>query len=304
MSTYTVGYTEASGYRSLEDIDKTYPMRSCIPLTLAYCGEENCYPGWMFGPYIRSKYVIHFVNSGKGRFYVKGNIYELSEGQMFIIYPGLETKYQADSDDPWSYTWIGFSGYEASHVVKMMGFTEETPVLSVENMDDVSSAVHKILASRDLTMANRLRRTAAFMDILAMLIEQNRNSFVPQKYSQIKYVSMAAEMIANSYNKKLKIAEIADAVGVNRSYLSNIFKRELNMSPQEFLINFRLEKAAQMLKETEEPIGSIASTVGYTDALTFSKAFKQKYNMTPTEYRNSEPEMVLADSKGIYVGEL
>ena len=77
-------------------------------------------------------------------------------------------------------------------------------------------------------------------------------------------------------------------VGINRSYFSNLFKKELSVSPQEFLINYRLDKAAQMLSETEDSVGNVASAVGYADPLAFSKAFKQKFGVSPRSYRNNQ----------------
>jgi len=74
------------------------------------------------------------------------------------------------------------------------------------------------------------------------------------------------------------------------------------MSPQEYLINFRIEIASELLRTTTEPIGSIAVAVGYSDPLTFSKAFRKKTNMTPTEYRKMSVELRQESVKGGYTG--
>ena len=72
------------------------------------------------------------------------------------------------------------------------------------------------------------------------------------------------------------------------------------MSPQAFLIQVRLERAAQLLRGSDMPVGHIAATVGYNDALSFSKAFKHKYNISPTEYRAAPPELIEFAAKGMY----
>ena len=182
-----------------------------------------------------------------------------------------------------------------------MGFTKENPVITLDSTHPVCDSIDRILEASDLTSANELKRMAAFYDTLAVMIEMNPHE-KKRSLSDVKYVNMAAEYIASNYDRKVKFSEIADKVGINRSYLSNIFSREMHMSPQEFLINFRLEKAAQMLRETEESIGSIASSVGYTDPLTFSKAFRKKYNDTPSGYRASSPELTQISERGQYHG--
>ena len=301
MRNKSVGYTESANFSCLEDLEQTYTMKTITPVTLAYCGRENCAPEWTFGPYAREHYVIHVVKAGCGTYSLRNREFRLTAGQMFLIYPGEVTLYKADAEDPWSYSWIGFSGYKADAIVEDMGFTKENPVITLDSTQPVCDSIDRILEASDLTPANELKRMAAFYDTLAVMIEMNPHE-KKRSLSDVKYVNMAVEYIAANYSGKIRISEIADKVGINRSYLSNIFSREMHMSPQEFLINFRLEKAAQMLRETEESIGSIASSVGYTDPLTFSKAFRKKYNDTPSGYRASSPELTQISERGQYHG--
>ena len=90
---------------------------------------------------------------------------------------------------------------------------------------------------------------------------------------------------------KIKIDDIADFIGISRSHLTGSFKKEMGVSPQEYLINFRLEKAASLLRSSKEQINIIAYQCGYEDSLSFSKAFKQKFGMSPKSFRNLEVEL-------------
>ena len=78
------------------------------PFKIVQFGEESCKSNHSYGPAIRNHWLLHFVRSGKGHFDNKRACYELSGGSMFIIRPGEVTYYEADSDDPWHYEWIGF----------------------------------------------------------------------------------------------------------------------------------------------------------------------------------------------------
>ena len=111
---------------------------------------------------------------------------------------------------------------------------------------------------------------------------------------------MAVDTIMALYHTKIKISDIADKIGINRSYLTSIFKREMKMSLQAFMIHVRLERAAQLLRETDMLIGNVAFAVGYSDALSFSKAFRQKYHMSPSEYKASPPELTEVAERGGY----
>ena len=109
MRNKSVGYTESANFSCLEDLEQTYTMKTITPVTLAYCGRENCAPEWTFGPYVREHYVIHVVKAGCGTYSLRNREFRLTAGQMFLIYPGEVTLYKADAEDPWSYSWIGSS---------------------------------------------------------------------------------------------------------------------------------------------------------------------------------------------------
>ena len=79
--------------------------------------------------------------------------------------------------------------------------------------------------------------------------------------------------------------ELAAVCGINRSYLGRIFRTSTGHSPQEFLIHYRMTKAAELLKLTTLSIGDIGSAVGYENALHFSRAFKNVYGVSPRAWR-------------------
>ncbi|MCA5962258.1 helix-turn-helix transcriptional regulator [Blautia sp. RD014234] len=110
------------------------------------------------------------------------------------------------------------------------------------------------------------------------------------------------EYISFNYNQKIEINELADYIGVNRSYLTSSFKKAIGCSPQEYLVNLRMEKARSLLKNTDMQINAIANSVGYVDQLAFSKIFKQHYGMSPRAYREEEEELVIKNKKGDYEG--
>lgn len=79
---------------------------------------------------------------------------------------------------------------------------------------------------------------------------------------------------------------IADFCGIDRSYLSKVFKYATGYTIQEYLIRFRIKKAKQLLKETAMPVQHVSYSVGYNDAFSFSKVFKKQTGMSPSVWRN------------------
>ena len=73
--------------------------------------------------------------------------------------------------------------------------------------------------------------------------------------------------------------------GINRSYLFTLFQEHLHQSPQEYLTNFKIHRACELLRTTQYSLQNIAHSCGYKDAVVFSKAFKQVKGIAPGQYR-------------------
>lgn len=295
-----VGYTASACYECLEDLQK-----NLIDLNLHYCGWEYCEPGHRYGPNQRECHVIHIVKSGRGILDIGGKRYHLERGNAFTIRKGENAWYMADQTDPWCYFWIGFTGLKAEEYIRKAGFLPQVPVKEVGGVDKLYSYLEQILDAHQLTLANDMRRQGLLMQLFAELIEDYQEKTVEagnalQKPESV-YVKEAMNYFSLNYRKKIRIQEVADYIGVNRSYLTTSFKRVVGCSPQEYLINLRMEKAKSMLTETETMINVIAASVGYTDQLSFSRIFRLRYGMSPRDYREREQKLVIGTKKGDYL---
>ena len=105
----------------------------------------------------------------------------------------------------------------------------------------------------------------------------------------------ALQYIENNYAHKVNIQVIADHLSIERTYLYRLFKDITGFSPQEYLLDFRIRQACSLLKKTDLPVSDIARSVGYEDALYFSRLFKQKKGKTPTDYRKNTAGKSSAD---------
>lgn len=113
-----------------------------IALRLYYSGSESCAQGHFFGPAVRTHYLIHFIRSGKGR-YMRGNSeYALKKGDAFLILPGETTKYMADEEEPWEYTWIAFDGPDAGTLLRHCGFTDSQVVYRAPDEESARRAAY------------------------------------------------------------------------------------------------------------------------------------------------------------------
>lgn len=88
-----------------------------------------------------------------------------------------------------------------------------------------------------------------------------------------------------NFQNNITVEDIAGFCNLNRSYFGKIFRDAMGKSPQEFLISYRMTKAAELLKLTDLTIGDISNAVGYPSQLHFSRAFKNVYQVSPRQWR-------------------
>lgn len=276
-------FINTARYKCLEYIEK-----QAFDLYLCYCGIEECDPGHSYGPAERTEYLLHYILHGKGTFYVGDKEYKLGPHQAFLICPGISTYYQADHNDPWTYLWIGFHGVKAKTYLQYLNLDQNNPIFYFPYADLLLEQIQNILNARELTYVNELKREGFLYLFFATLLQyQNRNNaeITSYDYPHQVYVEHALEFIEHNYDKNIKINDIARYIGISRSYLTNCFKKTLNLSPQDYLIHYRLDKAALLLQTTSLPVGEIAIRTGYLDPLAFSKVFKKVKGVSPKAFR-------------------
>ena len=109
------------------------------------------------------------------------------------------------------------------------------------------------------------------------------------------YVEGAVRYIEQNYSRHISVEELARRCWLDRSYFGKVFKSVTGQSPQQFLIRFRMEKAASELRTGNMPVGDVGTLVGYPNLLHFSRAFKGVYGMSPSEYRQKYRERVMQE---------
>ncbi|HHX62885.1 MAG TPA: AraC family transcriptional regulator [Epulopiscium sp.] len=283
-------YKNVAGFRCLQNIHK-----QTSDLYLVHCGHHKCPPEYSYDHKIPNEYHLHFVLNGKGIIDVNGILYPVQKDDIFIILKNVPFKYASDQYEPWEYIWVTFDGTQAENYLNYIGFTVNNPVISSAVPTKVYfPTVQKMLDTNELTFANEIKRVGFLFKILGNLVEaQNtlKNENKRYDYSSDAYVEYALQYIKYNYDH-ITVNDIAKYIGINRSYLTSIFKKKLNVPPQKYLIDYKLKKAEILIINTNLSIQDIAAKVGYDNPLTFSKIFKQTYNLSPKNYRDKQTAIV------------
>ena len=262
-----------------------------IDLTIMQYGFEQCKPLHSFGPYVRNNYLFHYVVSGKGTLRAndekdKMQEYSLEGGSGFIIEPEYVNTYMADEKEQWTYMWIEFAGLRARECVEAMGVSQLHPVYvpdTKEHGKEIEEKLRHFVFSEDHSSMSLIGQ---FYLLLDRMIQYSSTRRAPQdgKLSEF-YAKEAIRYIETHYKEDVTVEDIAKNCQLERSYFGKIFKGVIGQSPQEFLVHYRMAKAAALLTTSDRQISEIGALVGYPNALHFSRAFKRVYQISPREYR-------------------
>lgn len=275
----------------MNNIFHIFKNQNFIDLCMYEFGYAQNNPLYSFGPYIRSHYLFHFVISGAGILQaIDSNGVErthyIKSGEGFLIVPDQITTYTADADSPWEYTWIEFDGMHAKEAMLITGLTMDQPIYR-SNDRNLSSKLKETML---YIVHHGSESTFHLMSYLYMFLDCLMRSSSTKTTPAVKsmsyyYLEWAINYIVQNYRSDISITDLAESCKIHRNYLGKIFRENLGVSPQEFLINFRMKKAVQLLITTTLSIKDIGNAVGYPNQLHFSKAFKNIYGISPREYR-------------------
>lgn len=278
----------------MENINIYQNKRGKFPdFYLCFCGYSECAPLHGFGPAVRPNYILHYIVKGKGIYQVGEDHYELKKGQGFLIRPEVRTYYRADAKDPWTYLWIGFAGERAEEYLRDIGLDERRLTFRCAEGEILESLTKEHLKNTTYSIENDFRNESFLFSFFAVLAHGMEIETPKRQKSDNIYVRKAVEYIQNNYSYGINVSDAAQYVGISRSYLYTLFLKILGVSPQEYLISYRITRASELLAITDLPVEGIAQSCGYEDPLVFSKIFKNRTGITPTGYRKKTQNHIL-----------
>jgi len=234
-------------------------------------GYEDCEKSHAFGPAVRTYWLIHFVVSGYGNFKIEDREYRVNPGEMFVIPPHIETYYEADSENPWNYIFIGFTADEK--------ITQTLP--DIIKRPEAEKIFNSMKKCENFSDGRSSYLCARLWDLFAILPSR--------KSSKYDYVDEALEFIHSEYMTDISVEEIANRLNLDRTYFSVIFKKKVGISPKQYLLKYRMNIATTLLADNLS-VSVVARSVGYSDLYIFSKMFKRHFGVSPTEYAKRQKD--------------
>lgn len=206
-----------------------------------------------------------------------------------MIFPNQINTYIADKDLPWEYTWVEFDGLRVREALSITGLSPDAPVYHARSHDMRETMMQEMLyiaRHGNMPPFHLIGHLYLFLDALTRSVSPMGLSTSKGGKLRDFYIREALAFIELNFQNDISVENIADHCGLNRSYFGKIFKGAVGQPPQEFLLNYRMTKAEELLKLSRLSIGDISKAVGYDNQLHFSRAFKNVFGVPPRVWRN------------------
>ncbi|OQY35327.1 MAG: hypothetical protein B6241_02220 [Spirochaetaceae bacterium 4572_59] len=229
------------------------------------------------------EYSLIYITKGRGKFYSQGQEYTVIPGTIIILFPGIKHAYQPDIETGWDEYWVGFKGEYIDSL------SDEGIIKSLKPIYYIG--LHNIILSHFQSIFDRINkqkpcyqmRTATnIMMLLADIISYDRN--IEQSNHIDDLVEKIKFLFEQNIYRSLELEEIAEQLRLSSSYLCEVFKSYTGMTPYQYFLHLKVNKAKEFLEIGELSIKEIAYKLAFEDQYYFSRLFKKKTGVPPSKW--------------------
>ena len=207
---------------------------------------------------------LYQILDNSGTLFLNDQYYPVKAGDLFIVPLGARASLQASPGKTLPHRWIGFIG-TLTHDFERFPIPFTLPPEILDRLCDPSK--------EGRNLGSRL--TADLFLIHSYMQQPLEN--------EPDYVQKVVNLVNASYMDKLSVTQMAKDFGLDRCHLSRLFKNKMNMSIQDYILQFRLAKAKRYLKHSYT-VTDTAHLCGFNDRTNFTKVFTREIGCSPTEW--------------------
>lgn len=187
--------------------------------------------------------------------------------------------------------WLEVDGLVAGKIFEECRLSRQFPIYHPRQSEDPLLALRYLRQLVSHGDEHRLKTLGLSYLFFSALIDNALQGGGELPSDKLQHLHKAVKLIENRYHEQLTIERLAAYCNINRSYLCRLFKNAYGIGPKAYLLNFRMNIAASLLRNSQTAIKVVGISVGYENQLHFSKAFKQVHGVSPAKWRqeNNQP---------------
>ena len=218
---------------------------------------------------------MHLVYSGEGTINTAQGKYKISSGDLFVTFPAMP--YFITNDNSLEFMYISFLGTRAYQILDSININKNSSIIhNNHSLIELWNAVFK--------EANNVALAGEGL-LLITVSKLSNNDILQEKTSSATLANDIQHLInENLSNPKLSLSFISEKLSYNEKYISLIFKKNFNTTIQNYIEDVRMNNAYNLIESGITSVKEMAKFCGYKDPLYFSKVFKKKIGLSPSEF--------------------
>jgi AraC-like DNA-binding protein len=252
-----------------------------------YPPHKNEHPK-LFRPVAEGRILLEFqivyITEGEGIFSCGGNSYQVRPGGIMLVLPGIKHMYQPLPETGWHEYWVGFKGTYFSRLLEEGRFSTEFVFFESGLHDSILSFYTQIIDEvRSQKPLYQLKTCALILSLIAEVLARERRKEQPNYYEKI--VTKAKYLMESNAYGAINLPGISDQLGISTSRLNEIFKKYTSMTPYQYFIQIKINKAESLLEQEGISVKEAAFKMGFDDQYHFSRLFKSKTGVSPSDWK-------------------
>ncbi len=231
-----------------------------------------------------------YIADGRGEFETRamGRV-EVGAGTALLLFPGAWHRYRPLRSTGWVELWVEIGGPLVDGMIRGGIFSEERPVIAVGRgleFEARINALHRLMWTEPPGDTSELAARA--LGVLSLLHASRNEKGRPR--SIVAAVDQAKRMMEEGDTRSVRMPALARSLGVAYSYFRREFRLRTGISPRQYLLRIRMQRAQRLLGSSDDSLKQVAERLGFSSAFHLSSAFKSQFGIAPSRWRRRRPE--------------
>ncbi len=235
---------------------------------------------------VLSEYQLIYITQGEGFFESESaGEAEIREGTIIMLFPDEWHRYKENKG--WNEHWVGFNGPIADRLFRNNFFRPHEPIIHVGLRDELIRLFNGIaertkteLSGYQPLISGKILHLLGFIHAIRKESRWgDRNDGTPPLIDQARVI------FRENTETNITVEQVAEQLGVSYSLFRKVFKKYTGISPGQYLIQLKMEKAKLLLTFPNKLVKEVAYELGFDSCFYFSNLFKEKTGLSPADYR-------------------
>lgn len=238
---------------------------------------------------VLGEFQIVYIANGHGVFESEG-VKEtiVNAGTAFLLFPGEWHRYKPSSQTGWEEFWVGYHGHYAEYLMKQNCFKPSNPFIHIGPKAELLNVFIKLIETVKYEGVAHYQLAACLITQLLGLTYASAIMTEADREAKNTMIHKARFKMHETLNRPVDLEMLAKDLNVSYPHFRKSFKETVGMSPGQYHLNIRIEKACRLLKETSLTMTEISYQLGFESEFYFSRIFKKKTGLAPTQFRKME----------------